>query len=453
VSNEAKLGSQAESLVERIDSENPYDYDFWEILPRQIEAISERFKDQAGKIKVVQNRAESGGVSEIRELRDVVPLLLAHTAYKSYPEKWLFDQKWAMLGRWLDTVSTNRVLPIEGEVRGLDHWLERLEEQGHFMGTSSGTTGKVAMMNNTRADLDRAGKDLLTIVKWCGPNPANDRQVISLGQVAASARNMASGLPLIMALSAPGHPPISPDVPAITVGGILEMVLLRKQMADGTAKPSDIAKYEAETASRQESMSSAVEQAVEAIIANRDMPLHIMGMTGPLYQVAEKVRARGYSGKDFQPNSSFLSGGLKREVLPENYKEIIYDTLNFSDERVCQSYSMQEVNSQSPRCSAGRYHIPPWLVLLLLDESGENLIEPVRTGEVEGRAGLFDLALEGRWGGVISGDKVKAQWEPCACGNRSPSLNHEIKRYADTEGGDKIACSGTIDAYVRGAAT
>jgi hypothetical protein len=90
------------------------------------------------------------------------------------------------------------------------------------------------------------------------------------------------------------------------------------------------------------------------------------------------------------------------------------------------------------------------MILLLLDESGETLIEPPKTGEVEGRAAFFDTTLDGRWGGVISGDKVTATWERCACGNRSPSIGDDIQRYADTAGGDKIACSGTIDAYVRG---
>ncbi|HTV95954.1 MAG TPA: hypothetical protein VME42_08115, partial [Steroidobacteraceae bacterium] len=59
---------------------------------------------------------------------------------------------------------------------------------------------------------------------------------------------------------------------------------------------------------------------------------------------------------------------------------------------------------------------------------------------------------EGRWGGLISGDKIRATWETCACGHRSPSIHENILRYADTAGGDKIACAGTIDAYVRGVA-
>src|ERR1019366_3604051 len=105
----------------------------------------------------------------------------------------------------------------------------------------------------------------------------------------------------------------------------------------------------------------------------------------------------------------------------------------------------------APRCSAGRYHMAPWVVLLLLDESGENLIEPCFDGEVEGRAAFFDMSMDGRWGGVISGDKIRATWGRCDCGRASPSVADDIQRYADLASGDKIACSGTIDAYVRGA--
>jgi hypothetical protein len=92
----------------------------------------------------------------------------------------------------------------------------------------------------------------------------------------------------------------------------------------------------------------------------------------------------------------------------------------------------------------------PWVALMLLDEPGETLIEPPKSGEIEGRAAFLDLSMRGRWGGVISGDKIRATWEPCACGARSPSVAMDIERYADMASGDKIACSGTIDAYVRG---
>ena len=112
---------------------------------------------------------------------------------------------------------------------------------------------------------------------------------------------------------------------------------------------------------------------------------------------------------------------------------------------------MQELNTTFPKCSAGRYHSAPWLIPLLLDDSGDTLIAP-RKGEQEGRAAFFDLSLQGRWNGVISGDKIAIDYGPCACGAASPSIADTVTRYSDLAGGDKISCSGTIDAYVRGAA-
>jgi hypothetical protein len=446
-----KPASEIDRLVGMIDDENPFEMSFAELLPRQIEAINARFQDRVGKIRLLQNRAEEGGVSEVRRMADIVPLLFAHTAYKSYPESWLVDQRWDRLGKWLDTVSTNRVEPMDtGAIKGLDDWLELLGEHDHYVSCSSGTTGKCAMMNASAADLAFSGKGLLQNVIWAGLAPNHDRRMISLGQVAATPRNRATGRPMIEAFSRVGETPFVPDVPPITIGGITEMVVLRKKIADGTALPADIAYYEAQAAEREKAIESSVEQAADALIASRHDRIHIMGLFGPLYQVAERVRAKGYSGKDFQENSLFISGGLKRIQLPDDYREFIFDTFNLVPERLCHAYGMQELNSNAVRCTAGRYHMPPWVMLLLLDESGETLIEPPATGEIEGRAAFFDLSLDGRWGGVISGDKVRATWEPCACGNRSPSIDQDIQRYADMASGDKIACSGTIDAYVRG---
>jgi hypothetical protein len=444
--------SEVQQLVGLVNAQNVFDMPFREALPRQLAAINERFQDRVAKIKLLQNRAETGGISEVREMADVVPLLFAHTAYKSYPEAWLTEQKWDRLGRWLDTVSTNRVQSIDTHgITGLDDWLRHLGERGHHVSCSSGTTGKCAMMNATTADLQFAGQALLQGIIWSGLAPNHDRYMIGLGQVAMTARNAATGRPMAEAFSPPGVAPFSPNVPPITIGGITEMVVLRKKITDGTARPAEVARYEAEAAEREKAIESALEQATDALIANRGRMLHITGMFGPLYKVAERVRARGYRGKDFCPNTGFISGGLKRVQLPPNYREFVYETLNLAPERLCQAYGMQELNTTAVRCKAGRYHMPPWMLLLLLDESGDHLIEPSGSGELEGRAAFFDLSVDGRWGGVISGDQIRASWAPCVCGNRSPSVSEDIQRYADTAGGDKIACAGTIDAYVRGA--
>ncbi|MET0365533.1 MAG: hypothetical protein ABW169_12855, partial [Sphingobium sp.] len=129
------------------------------------------------------------------------------------------------------------------------------------------------------------------------------------------------------------------------------------------------------------------------------------------------------------------------------------ETFNIRPERNFQNYSMQELQSGMPKCQkGGRYHLPPWLVPLILDKSGDNLLPIDLTQEYEGRAAFFDLSLDGRWGGVISGDKVAIDFRPCACGHKGPTIRDNVARYADLEGDDKIGCAGTVDAYVRGVA-
>ena len=299
--------SEADQLVSLIDSEDPYVMGHAALVEHQLSAVNEQFHDRLGKIKLLANRAEEGGVSEVRSLHDLVPLLFAHTAYKSYPESWLMDGKWDRMGKWLETVSVERVPRLDTSgVTGLDDWLAMLEGHGHFVSCSSGTTGKCAMMNAVQADLDFCGKGLLRMIEWFGLAPNNDRRMIGLGQVAASPRNRATGMPMAMAFSPPDFPPFAPDVPPMTIGSIVDMVVLRKRIAEGTTQPSDIARYVAEADSREASLGSAVEQAVEALIANRGHKLHIMGMLGPLYQVAATVRESRLYGQGFRGKHDLL---------------------------------------------------------------------------------------------------------------------------------------------------
>ena len=58
--------------------------------------------------------------------------------------------------------------------------------------------------------------------------------------------------------------------------------------------------------------------------------------------------------------------------------------------------------------------------------------------------------MEGRWGGVISGDKVTIDFAASPDGVVVPKVR-SIARFADLEDGeDKLSCAGTIETYVRG---
>lgn len=419
----------------------------------QIAAMNERLQERLDQIQLVKLRARDAGIEEIRDFSDVVPLLLPHTAYKSYPESFLINEKWDRLTKWLGTVSTHPLNNVDLEgITGIDDWIKRLADAGHYVSCSSGTTGKAAMLCASQADLDWAPADNIPACTWAtGLPPEHDRHFFSLAPVADAARNNLIRRKVGEAYGVPGVELFMLPVPPITIGSITRMIALRKAITDGTAMPADIAEYERNVEAREKELEDALEAAVDALIEARDQKLFMMGMWGPLYQVAAALRERGFGGKDFRPeNMMYVGGGLKRTSVPPNYREIVYETLNVDPGHNYQLYSMQEINTVMPRCrKGGRYHVPPWLICLPLNKEADALL-PTDRGEVQGRACFFDVSMDARWGGVISGDRIDIDFSPCQCGAKSPSIRDSIVRYADLEGDDKINCSGTVDAYVRG---
>ena len=447
--------SAAEKLMAKVRDDDRFDYSAAEIRPLQIAALNERFQDRKGRIKLLAKRAEEAGTSEIRCLDDMVPLLFPHTAYKSYPESFLIDERWDRLTKWLGTVSP---YPIEGVdlegIADIDEWIDRLAEKGYFISCSSGTTGKSAMLIASGKDMDWSKIDTVGVFSWgSGVPAAQDRLLVGCAPVATVPKNQAISEAQAAAFCNPEWERWAYPVPPITVGSLTRMVVMRKKMADGKASPQEIADFEATSKDRQDVLDAAIEKTADFIVANRDRKLMVAGLWSGLYAVAKAVRERGYAAKDFDPdNCIYVGGGLKRAQLPADYQQFVHETFNIPEGRHFQNYSMQELNSGMPKCrEGGRYHVPPWIVPFILDKSGDALLphDPAG-GEVEGRAAFFDLSLDGRWGGVISGDKVSLDYSPCQCGNRGPSFRDNIARFADLEGDDKIGCAGTIDAYVRG---
>jgi len=449
------MGSALEKLTGMVRAADRFAHSHEELRETQIAALDERFQERKGRIKLLAHRAGEAGITAITSLADAVPLLFPHTAYKSYPESFLIDERWDRLTKWLGTVSPYPIAGVDLEgITDIDDWIARLAAKGYFISCSSGTTGKSAMLIASQQDMDWSKIDTVQVFAWgSGVEPKQDRMMIGCAPVATVPKNQTIGEAQTEAFSNPGWGRWNYPVPPITVGSLTRMVVMRKKMADGSARPDEIADFEATSAGRQQVLDDAIILTAEAIIANRDKKLMVSGLWSGLYAVAKVVREKGYSAKDFHPdNCIYVGGGLKRALLPDDYQQFVHETFNIPDNRNFQNYSMQELNSGMPKCrEGGRYHVPPWIVPMILNKQGDALVDHDH-GEVEGRAAFFDLSLDGRWGGVITGDRISLDFSACACGNAGPSIRDTIARYADLEGDDKIGCAGTIDAYVRGVA-
>ncbi len=449
------MGEVSDKLLSYAGNSSAYELPYRDVRGYQLAALNERLQERANRIKIVKLRAQDAGIEELTKLEDVVPLLLPHTAYKSYPEGFLSEKKWDRLTKWLSTVSAYPTdnIDISG-VREIDDWVDACGKAGHFVSCSSGTTGKSAMLVASQADLDFIGRDGVAAVQWGSDLRVGDRRTPAgaAGAVAYTPRNSANGKALMDAFVDPSRPRFQSGLPPVTVGSLTKMIVMRKAITEGKATPGELAQFEAEAQARQRGLDAAQIGAVADIIEKQRDRLFITGMWGSLYPFAEAVRSQGYSGKDFHPdNAVYLGGGLKRAKLPANYREFVYETFNLQPRNIFQMYGMQELGTAMPRCQRGhRYHVPPWLVVLPLNKAGDQLMPGIGEGAVEGRAAFFDLSTDGRWGGVISGDHIHVDFGRCECGASSPSIRDDVYRYADLEGDDKIGCAGTVDAYVRG---
>lgn len=447
------MSSAIETLTRLADADDRFDYSPAELRETQVAAFDERFQERKDRIKLLGHRAREAGITAIRSREDMVPLLFPHTAYKSYPERFLREQKWDRLGKWLGTISPYPITPIEtSDIADIDDWIARYEENGHYISCSSGTTGKNAMLIASGKDMAWSRADTVGVFSWgSGVQPERDRRMFGVAPIATVPKNLNIADAQAEAFGDPRFERFRLPIPPITIGQLTKMVVLRTAIADGTARPEELASFEATSKEREATLEKAYVIAAEALIEARADKLMVSGLWNALYHVAKLVREMGYSAADFHlDNCIYVGGGLKRAQLPPDYQQFVHETFNIPADRTFQNYSMQELNSGMPRCQkGGRYHVPPWVVPFVLDKDGDAML-PHTHGEIEGRAAFFDLALDGRWNGVITGDKISLDLDPCACGNAGPSIPDNIVRYADLEGDDKIGCAGTVDAYVRG---
>src|SRR5262245_1061442 len=100
------MGSAVDQLLALQHEKDPYGASPDDLLPLQLEAVNERLASRVDEIPLLRNRAQSGGITKVVEPADLVPLLFAHSAYKSYSESWLTEGRWDRMAKWLRTVST-----------------------------------------------------------------------------------------------------------------------------------------------------------------------------------------------------------------------------------------------------------------------------------------------------------------------------------------------------------
>jgi hypothetical protein len=447
--------SALDDILALVHDPDPYRNAPADLATLQLEAARERFAQHRESIKVLGRRSQDAGIGEIRSLDDLVPLLFVHTNYKSYPETFVDKSQWGHLNLWLQTLTSKPVKDVDLDgVADADDWLARLADAGHYLFTSSGTSGKASFLDQSAKDveLSRAAYQVGFARSNHTFQADNSRVAFCVMPPTGSHRLCGPASEYYRSVARPGEVHYLSTDP-MTINPSIRAGQLRRAIGAGTARPEEVAAAEAEAAQRQQKGAAAFEAWVEKIHARRHEPVIFGFMWKQAFDVMQALRARGVKDGDFHPETVMaVGGGLKGVVLPDDFKDQINRFYGLSPNQISNSYAMTEMTGLSPYIPwLGGYAFPPWIVALVLDKAGEVLLNPKKGEIVEGRMALYDLVSDARWGGLISGDKVTVDFSDVGDGIKVP-LVRTIARYADLEEGeDKLTCAGTIDSYVRGA--
>jgi hypothetical protein len=442
------MGSVIDQLKALRHREDVFDISEAELRPLHIAAAQEAFEEKRQAIPVLDKRARETGVDAIRSLDDMVPLLFSHTNYKSYPASFLAQGRWKQLLQWLSMISTPSYDDVDLEgITDVDEFLARLWAKGYFVTTSSGTGGKLSLVPKSKADMDFAKeynwyhRHLVTKVP-----PEQQFHFFHFGATKGTYTATYTATFNIEGYARPDSTYILIEEPMLN-STVMHMAEMRRRIANSEATPDEIAAFEAQALEQAKRMNDRFDWMVDRLLEVRHEKIWLSAMTAQQWDLMARMKARGVEKAGFGAGSVMTGGGGKKHLqLPEDFQQQISAFFGTAGPG---GYGMSEMSWLYPACSARRYHVHPFASALVLDQPGTQL-QP-REGIVEGRFAFMDPTTEYRWGGMISGDKVKVDFGPCPCGRQGMTVLNPVQRYTDLTGNeDQIQCAGTIDAYIRG---
>ena len=444
------FGPARRRIFDMIDHADTFGKSNEELLPAQIAAAQEYFEEMRPRVRILDKRAQETGTEKITRMEDIVPLLFSHTTYKTYPVSFVTKGQWDRMTQWLSTLSAKPLdnVDLKG-IEDIDDWLVRLQQADHLIATTSGTTGKVSVLNRTPDDTAIGTRITSKFFGWPKPiAPNHDRHFFSLTP-SSGAGMLVYHAHIFASLYARPDSIHFLSNDRLRVAPLMKAAEMRQKMAAGTATPEEVEAFQQEARLQVEKMEKAIDGIVEDILAVRHERCFISGLWAMYWRLMERARARGIPDGDFNPETlAGAGGGLKGLNLPPDYAEQVFKFLGVQR---MGAYGMSEMVFSQPRCEAGRFHREPWIIQLMLDGTGENMLDMNRSeGVVQGRFAFLDMSQHGRWGGLITGDKVEMDFGKCPCGRHGPTILPTITRYANLGEEDKIGCAGTIESYIRG---
>jgi hypothetical protein len=394
-------------------------------------------------------------------------MLLPDVIFKSYPQSLLDKRDFAGMNQWLRTIFHDEVTTPTDDLETVDDWLASLEERGIHVAYSSGTSGNLSFVPRDSYGwwlfregslhyapflLARRGviggvKAPLAMFAGRTLSPARFRQIfnrLGLGDFDGIFLNFSGGNQ--------GTQLVGQELAKrVRKANFLYPTKISataiRALARAQASPAERAQTEMfldATVRRKEENFERMLRATRTAIDDGQR-LMVFGAPFLVKEFCDRILA---SGKPVAlPAGSIVGygGGWKTfdgEALSElALLDLIERAIGVKKQFVIEAYSMTEIGAIMMKCVHGRFHVPPQLETIILDDA----LEPVEGEDVTGILGVMDPFAVSYPGFLITGDNVHRTRSLCPCG-----LDGEtILSVSRAQGAEVKGCGGivaTVDA-------
>jgi Acyl-protein synthetase, LuxE len=321
-------------------------------------------------------------------------LLVGAAYFKSYDDTLIPRQDFATLTAWLRDISTLDCRPDLTGVTDLEGWRRALRGVGVDVSLSSGSTGPPSFVprdSATLSALSNNGRSYSTL-EW------------SWGGSADRGYNC-------LLLTPPGRR-----------SGIESVAAGLASLARRSRVVTPISGSEAE-----EAAALAGAEAFVGQVRGTGHRLLVFGTAPAVRWLADTLTRHGRRLP--MPDETLLvtGGGWKvAESLepPGEFEAMVASVLDVTSERTVDVYGLSECNTYLTRCAFGRYHVPPVLGAVVVDDA----LLPLDGDDVTGQVGLLDPFAFSYPGLLLTGDRARLVQGDCDCGLTGPGFVGRIER-------------------------
>lgn len=419
-----------------------------------------RFGELRERLSVLDRVAIEQNVDKLTSIEDLGLLLFPHSAYKSYPMKFLEENRFDRITRWLDGFTTADLSAIDASAcESIDDWVQLLDAQTDVRVIhSTGTSGKLSFLPRGTLEYNRMVHAFHRYFDKFGDEPprmsvapAEAPMIYCQYRHGGMAQHrlldwlvldLYDGDESKVITTHPGR--FSAD--AASISGRLRVAEAAGELGRMKISPTLMARRDQFLAD-QENSEAHFAAFLDRIKAYRGRPVMIMASLPQIFNVAKRGLEQGMRNMFDAGSFIQIGGGLKGQTLPDDWRDTVREFLG--DAPLSEGYGMTEIVGSTRACPAGNYHLYPYLIPFILDPAtGE---QQPRTGTQTGRFGIFDLTPRTYWGGFLTGDLVTLDWgdvTPCSCGRKGAYLHPNVRRLSEAEGGDdKVTCAGAPEAH------